>query len=353
MDTGVGQRPVRFSLTGRIARFWQRRQARWLAMRVPAVASLQLGRRSIFILPTLHGALIGISALAISLIALAERNVVGVLLATLILSLFLLCLILAYRNLSGLHLKSVSNRPSNLLYSCFAGEQALFVVQIDAASPRRRHHQLSLGFEALQPRAIAVIAGAGNVIELQYPAVKRGLMSAPRLSAGSDYPLGLWRAWSRPDLSMQCLVYPQPLACKLPAGLYRRQGQQSAIANSAAQRGNDDFEGLREYRQGDAMRQIHWQSLARGHGLQSKVFVRENEAAIVLDWEMFRGRSHEEILSCLCYQVLYWSRQQAPVGLRLPGQLITPDTGDRHKHRLLSALALFPFEQPVPEAAQR
>lgn len=349
MDTGVGQRTVRFGLTARITRFWRQRQARWLAMRVPAVASLQLGRRSIFILPTIQGALIGISALAISLIALAERNVVGVLLATMILSVFLLCLILTYRNLSGLNLQSVSMRASNSIDSCFVGEQALFAVQMDAASRQRQHYQLSIGFESQPGQSIAVISGAGNIVELYQPALHRGLMSAPRLSTGSDYPLGLWRAWARPDLSMQCLVYPRPLFCKLPAGFNVRQGQQSGVANPAVQRGNDDFEGLREYRKGDAMRQIHWQSLARGHGLQSKLFVREKEPAIVLDWEMFRGRSHEEILSCLCYQVLQLSRRQALLGLRLPGQLITPDTGEKHKHRLLAALALCPLEQAASE----
>lgn len=350
MDTGISQGAGRSTLIGRLRQQWQRRQIRWLDRRVLAMSALQLGRRTIFIMPTPQGALIGIAALAISLIALAERNVTGVLLASLILSLFLVCLILSYRNLSGLRVKSAAiNRRYSL--HCFEGEQARFLVQLDPATSKRRHQQLRIGFDATSSQYLPMIMGLGSVVELQQLAVQRGVMSAPRLLITSDYPLGLWRAWSRPDLTLQCLVYPQPVMCRVPDDFYHRQVSHTGAFRSALLQGNDDFAGLREYQQGDTVRQIHWQSLARGQGLQTRQFVREQQPELILDWDMYAGRDTELILGCLCYQILQFSRRQMPVGLRLPGTFEAPGNGDAHKHRLLTALAMYAAEPTMTKGA--
>ncbi len=351
MDTGFGQRAARLSLIGRLLKRWQGRQTRWLNKRVPPIATLTLGRRTIFILPTPQGALIAIAALAISLIALAQRNVVATLLASLMLSLFLVCLILTYRNLSGLLIQSANTRRASASHHCFEGEQALFVLQLNPSATQRKHCQLEIGFESQSMTSIQLIQGLGTIVELHQPALKRGMMSAPRLLIASDYPLGLWRAWSRPDLSMQCLVYPRPIFCESPDNVYHRHATQAGVLKAAVQSGNDDFSGLREYQPGDTSRQIHWQSLARGHGLQTKQFVREKQPEIILNWEQFAGRDNEQILSCLCYQIVQLSRQQRVFGLRLPGVFEAPDKGDTHKHRLLRALALFSAEQASPQDA--
>ncbi|MDO9475272.1 MAG: DUF58 domain-containing protein [Pseudohongiella sp.] len=351
MDTGIGQRAARLSLIGRLSKRWQGRHTRWLNKRVPPMSALALGRRTIFILPTPQGALIGIAALAISLIALAQRNVVAVLLASLMLSLFLVCLILTYRNLSGLLIQSANTRRASASHHCFEGEQALFVLQLAPSSPQRKHCQLGIGFESQSMKSIESIHGLGTTVELQQTAFRRGVMSAPRLLIASDYPLGLWRAWSRPDLAMHCLVYPRPIFCEVPEDVYHSHVTQAGVLKAAAQSGNDDFSGLREYQPGDTPRQIHWQSLARGHGLQTKQFVREEQPEIILDCDRFAGRDNEQILSCLCYQILQLSRRHRVFGLRLPGVFEASGKGDTHKHRLLRELALFPAEQVSPQDA--
>ncbi|TFH73580.1 DUF58 domain-containing protein [Gammaproteobacteria bacterium LSUCC0112] len=350
MDTGIGQRAARPSLTRRLTHFWHRRQTRWLARRVPAVSELQLGRPTIFIIPTLQGALTGSVALCISLISLAQRNIVGVLLASLILSLFLVCLIVTYRNLSGLCIHRATTAHTGVGYHCFAGEQARFWVQLDAGRSGRKHQQLTVGFDRHSAQTIAVIKNDGITVELQQPALRRGLMIAPRLQIGSDYPLGLWQAWSRPDMSLQCLVFPSPVVCKIPDEFHQRRGTQAGILKAASLRGNDDFAGLREYQQGDTSRQIHWQSLARGHGLKTRQFIHEQPPGVLLDWDMFSGRDTEQILGCLCYQILQLNRQQIPVGLRIPGTHVLPGAGDAHKYRLLSVLALFPDDLLLTKA---
>lgn len=343
MDSGLGQR------VAGLRQHWQQlmsaRQARWLARRVPASGRLTLSQRTIFILPTAQGALFGLGAIVILVIAIAERNPVSLLLASLMLSLFLLSLVLCYRNLSGLRL-SAEYDPQNPdvlpTQRCFAGESASFVVRLQAAGRRRAHPDLWLGFHQHTLQGVSVPAAGQATVKLSTVATRRGLLNAPRLMLRTRYPMGLWQAWSRPDLAMRCLVYPQPQVCALPASARRlpdvSQGQHSA----ARQAGVDDFVGLRSYQTGDSRRRIAWQSLARGQGLKTKQFVREAEPQIVLSFALFPGQQAEAVLSCLCFQVLQLSRRRQAVGLQLPGQaLIKPGQGEAHKHGLLQALALY------------
>lgn len=347
MDTGIRQRAAGLRL------YWQqrleRRQARWLDRRVPPTAKLQLGQKSIFILPTLQGVIFALGAIVVMIIAIAERNPVSLFVASLMLSLFLLSLVLCYRNLSGLRLHAAGSDPRSQLQRCFAGDRANFTLTIQAAGTRRGHQDLWFGFAANALQHVSVSPGAETSIVLTSPADRRGLMSAPRLMLRTRYPAGLWQAWSRPDLLMRTLVYPRPQICALPSPALRTPpatvGQQLAGRHS----GTDDFVGLRSYQKGDSRRHIAWYSLARGHGLKTKQFAREADPDIVLGFDQFPGREPEEILSCLCFQVLQLCRSHQRVGLQLPAgrgrhgliTLITPGQGDAHKHRLLEALALW------------
>jgi len=338
MDIGFRQRAAGLS------RSWQhllaQRHSRWLERRVPSQADVQLRQKFIFILPTGQGALFGLAALLVLGLAIAERNPVSLLLSVLMLSLFLVNLLLSYRNLSGLRLRGQSTDPEQPTCRCFAGGVANFTLTVEAAGRRRTHRDLLLGFYPTELQALTVPNGTSIAVTLKTPAGERGLMAPPRLILRTRYPAGLWQAWSRPDLAMSCLVYPQPQICALPAMAVRAQtdvyGQQSASRQS----GVDDFMGLRSYQSGDSRRRIAWHSLARGQGLQTKQFVPEAEPPIMLSFAHFPGLETEAVLSCLCFQVLQLSRRGRAVGLQLPGGVhINPGLGETHKHDLLRALA--------------
>jgi uncharacterized protein (DUF58 family) len=49
----------------------------------------------------------------------------------------------------------------------------------------------------------------------------------------------------------------------------------------------------------------------------------------------------EQRLSHLCYWALEYDGSNTEYGLRLPGVLIEPDSGERHRDQVLQALALF------------
>jgi uncharacterized protein (DUF58 family) len=169
------------------------------------------------------------------------------------------------------------------------------------------------------------------------PVGKRGWFSPGRLLLESTYPLGLLRCWTWIDLDLYALVYPQPLASAELPGLATDRPDGAAVPIL----GNDDFYGFRDYRHGDSLRQIHWKGLARGQGVQTKQYGAYADRSVWLDWEMFPGRGVEQRLSHLCYWALEFDRQGEEYGLRLPGLAIEPGLGERHRERVLQALALY------------
>lgn len=342
MDSGLSRR------ASRLKQYWRqfviKRQERWLDRRAPSEPVLKLGQRSIFILPTFQGALFGIGATVVLVIAVAERNPFSVVLAAMLLSLFLLSLVLCYRNLSGLELTASDGNLYDLPNArCFAGQNAQYSVNITPEGSRRSHRDIWIGFSRDELQPISVTAGKDTTVHLSAVTSSRGIFQAPRMLLRTRYPVGLWQSWSRPQLDMRYLVYPRPIACELPA--WRGNAPDTSQGSQVVLRkaGVDDFYGLRTYSPGDGGRRIAWQSLARGQGLKTKQFVSEEDAPVLLSLAMFPNHETEEALSCLSYLVVkLLSCHEQKVGMLLPGfSQLQPDKGEIHKHRLLQALAIW------------
>jgi len=152
----------------------------------------------------------------------------------------------------------------------------------------------------------------------------------------------LLRCWSWIDLELWSLVYPAPLACAEPAGV----GGDRPDGHSVPVDGSDDFQGFRDYRPGDSLRQVHWKGHAGGQPLQSKIYGAYASRSVWLDWEAFAGLPVERRLSHLCYWALQLAGRNEEFGLRLPEREISPDTGERQLEKVLRALALYGQAEP-------
>ncbi|MDO8910093.1 MAG: DUF58 domain-containing protein [Pseudohongiella sp.] len=302
----------------------------WLSRRVPASHSVKLGRRNIYILPVGQGMLFIATALAVFIGAANYELSLAFALSFLMISVFLLTVLHTFSNLQGLTLNGFDAEP------CFAGDNAIFKVRVQRTDKRARDG-VSIGAGKAVFECFSLVENTVVEVFLPVPAVQRGRMKAPRLMIQTVFPLGLWQAWARPDLNMSCLVYPQPQQCELPSIHSRADDGE----HSSSVTGHADFYGLRDYQPGDTRRQIAWKSLARGQGLKTKQFSDPCDREVMLDWSMFAGAPDEVRLSCLCYLVLQMSEQGIDFGLRLPGLMFAPDRGERHKHSLLEALALW------------
>lgn len=315
--------------------FWfSTRVQRWLARNVPAVSTATLHRRNIFILPTAHGLLYVAATTLIFVTAINYVLSLAFGLAFLMVSLFILSILHTFRNLQQLTVKGIGGD------SVFAGEEASFSVLLQRQRGRM-HEALELSFpKGLLTRA-DLVEDEQLRVNVYLPTQHRGILKAPRLLVQTRFPLGLWRAWSMLDLDMRCLVYPAPVACELPGAVSNSSGGKG----SSTQPGSEDFHGLRNFQPGDSLKQVAWKNLARGQGLKVKQFVDSNDDRVMLDWAMFAGLDPEARLSRLCYWVLKLARSDGDYGLNIPGVVIAPGRGDAHRHRLLSALALWQRSQ--------
>ena len=185
-------------------------------------------------------------------------------------------------------------------------------------------------------------AQGSSTVQVAFTPPRRGLHRLPTLTAETRFPLGTFRVWTVWRPAAQILVYPavELNAPPLPTG-EPRSGD--AAAASRAQN-TGEFDGVRSYRRGDAMKLVVWKKAAKadeqGHGL----VVRETEQAqrheLWLDFMQAGTGGIEQKLSRLCAWVLQAEKLGLNYGLRLPSLEIKPACGELHKRHCLESLAL-------------
>ena len=291
---------------------------------------LTLGLRNIYILPTGYGVLYLTVVGAMLIGSINYNNNLGFLLTFLLGSLALAAMLHTYGMLYGLTLVSASTVP------VFAGEAAAVTIVLGRVDrPRtgiRWYFRPELSTDTdLAPSAVHRIA-------VHVPTTRRGTVAPGWLRIACDYPLGLFKAWTRIDPGMRCLVYPKPLMAALPAA---SQPAANGVGTATGETGADDFRELSAYQPGDPPGRIHWQAFSRGRGLHTKRFGGEAGEELLLDMARIPGDDDERKLSVLCHHVLRAHRGRQPYGLRMPGLILPVGSGRTHRERCLRALALF------------
>jgi len=307
--------------------------------------TVTLDRRSIYILPTRAG-LLFTGLLGVLLVAAINySNGLAYGLTFLLAAVALVALLHTHRNLHRVEI-SPGAAPA-----VFAGDVASFEVCLSNTTPVAR---IALCIEQEEARSgarppwrmagrmpvarVHLAADEKACFALNLPTIRRGYLDAPSMSLSTDFPLGIAHAWSRRvTLPLRVLVYPRPALPRPRVAAYGTGERASALPA----RGGDDFAGLREYVSGDSLRHVHWKAVARAQGWFTKQFGGGALAAHWLDWDALDGLDTEERLSVLTRWVLDAEHEGRPYGLRLPGTVIEPAAGERHRDRCLSALALF------------
>ena len=305
---------------------------RWI-LRPRGGEGVRLDRRHVYILPTKQGMGFALVLLLMLIGAINYSNSLGYMLTFLLASMALVTMLHAYRNLLGLHL-AAGRSPA-----VFAGERARFALRLEGedGSPR---FGLAVRFKEGEPVPVEVAAGRAGSAELSRLAERRGRLPLGRFRVESDYPLGLFQAWSWLDLERSCLVYPRPE----PPGTPLPAASEGEGAGRSAGAGEEDFAGLRAYRPGDPLRHVAWKAVAKGQPLLTKQFDGAEASRLWLDWADTHGMNTEARLSRLCRWVLDAEAQGAEYGLRLPGTLLDPNRGEGHRRACLEALALYRLE---------
>lgn len=308
----------------------RRRFRQWVNRRIPPAREVTLDQRRIFIFPSAVGLFFGVCLFVMLMTAINFQNNLSYGLTFLLVTLFIVAILHTYANLSGLTIRALRAQQA------FSGQQSQFDLSITRGR-KRDHYALHLKWPGSSEALVNIVHEDAVPVSLHMAVGRRGWFSPGRLLLESTYPLGLLRCWTWVDLDIHALVYPRPEACPEPGGL----DGDSPDGAAEPVPGQDDFYAIREYQRGDSLRHVHWKSLAKGQGLQSKQYTAYADRSVWLDWDNFPARGVEQRLSNLCYWALQYHARGDEYGLRLPGVTIEPGTGPRHQEQVLKALALF------------
>lgn len=296
----------------------------------PVTGTTTLDRRHVYILPTRQGLAFALVLLGMLLGAINYSLSLGFVLTFLLGGLGVVAMLHTWRNLAGLTVSAGRTAP------VFAGEEALFGLIVTDRNGRERY-------------AIGMRQGKGDAMYADIPAMRDGALTLPvkswrrgwlepgRLTVFTEFPLGLFHAWSYVELANRCLVYPAPAVPGLPLPPVVAEGMSGGQHTAA---GDDDFSGLRGYHYGDSPRRVDWKASAKEQGLFTKQFLGVENASLWLDWNQLPVHDAEQKISVLTRWVLDAKATGQPYGLRLPGREIAPGYGEQHDHQCLEALAL-------------
>ena len=296
----------------------------------PRTGTTVLDRRHVYILPTRGGVLFGIVLVGMLIGSINYSLSLGFVLTFLLGGLGIVAMLHTWRNLAHLVIAAGRSEP------VFAGDKAGFGILLNDRTGRERY---AIGVRQRAGEAVYADIPAQGAATLLLPlsTQRRGWLDPGRLTVFTEFPLGLFYAWSYVDLDQPLLVYPTPAS---KAALPAPSATSGAAGSHQDTQGDDDFSGLRAYQQGDSPRRVDWKSSAREQGLLTKQFLGTAHAMLWLDWHQLPGRDAEHKISLLTRQVLDAQHQGLTYGLRLPGKDIPPGSGERHAMLCLEALGL-------------
>ena len=311
---------------------WKAVRDNWLKKRFPDTRQITLDINRIFIIPTFISAALLLAVSVLSLMAINFQNALIYGLSFWLLSLIVIAIFFTYSNLSGLTVRTIQSSP------CFAGEKAVFELEV-CCSEKQKKTAVSLGGKHEDMTTVDLLNHHSVHIRLSHSTKHRGLFKPDRLNIFSVYPIGLVVAWSYAALDMQSIVYPAPVLHgedENVQGLSDQLEQGLEVIN-----GSNDFGGIRDYRPGDSPKHIHWGAYAKTGKVYSKTFVDYANHDLWLEWDKLTMPGIETRLSHLCAKILQYHQEQQIYGLKIPGEIIQPLSGDAHKNTCLTALAFY------------
>jgi uncharacterized protein (DUF58 family) len=305
----------------------------WFENRLPLGDTHTLTQGNIYILPTKAGLAFALTLVLMLIASINYQLNLGYLLTFLLAGSALVSMHLTHGTLRGLTLRA---KPPA---AAFLGDSA--EVEVVLTNARGARHGIGLTVSRARPPSFAwcdVPAQGSTTARVRFPTVQRGLMRVPTLMAETRFPLGLFRAWTVWRPAAQVLVYPKPEQPAAP--LPSTQPVPGASLSTRAAAGGE-FDGVRSYRRGDAMRRVVWKKAARTGELVSRDTNESANRELWLDFEGAGLANVEARLSRLAAWTLAAEHTGLAFGLRMPGVELPPAQGDGQRRAALEALALW------------
>jgi len=304
----------------------------WFENRLPVSDTHTLTQRNIYIVPTKAGLAFAFTLVLMLVASINYQLNLGYLLTFLLAGSALVSMHLTHGTLRGLTLRVKAPAP------VFLGQPAEVELVLSNAGAAR--HGIGVGVRRARPHFAwcDVPAFGSATARITFAPRQRGLARVPTLMAETRFPLGLFRAWTILRPAATVLIYPQleqPSAPLPPARAV------PGVARATRATDGGEFDGVRSYRRGDAMRRLVWKKAAKTGELVSRDTSESTSRELWLDFDDTGLRDSEACLSRLAAWTLMAAHAGVAFGLRMPGIELPPGEGDAQRRVALEALALW------------
>jgi uncharacterized protein (DUF58 family) len=166
----------------------------------------------------------------------------------------------------------------------------------------------------------------------------RGRKQVRAVRIASRFPVNFFVRSRHLPLAREIVVFPapHPYPGEGAASGGRRDGERPSPRRGL----QGEVARITDYSGREPLKQVHWKLSARQDALKVKEYAAATCDPLLVELEALPG-DLETRLRTASFLVNRAARQGRPVGLRLAGRHLAPDSGTAHKLRLLRELALY------------
>ena len=195
----------------------------------------------------------------------------------------------------------------------FANEQASYRLSIKNNS-ENSVYDINLKSDDKLQNIKSIKAGEDVILKVDEKFQKRGATTLKDMELNSLFPLSYESKYKPVKLEQTLFVYAQPKGISLFKSLYKSSALHGEI---------DEFEGIKNFIEGENISSIHWASLAKHDQLKSKNFLYENESKTLhFSFKNIKG-DEESKLSQLTLWVLESERYTLDFTLELADKIMS------------------------------
>ncbi|WP_201592297.1 hypothetical protein [Psychrobacter sp. Pi2-51] len=302
--------------------------SRWFASRAPKSDSATLNLRNVYIFFSREGMLFAVLLVITFIAGINYGNNLVLGLCFYLISVWLISFHVTFAHISGLKVQLIEVTMAE------AGAPVWVTLQLRSES-RQPRRQLLFGFEQVdketdkksskkikpnvdsQNSVLVTRLQGEQIIRLPVQTHSRGQFELPRLKIKTVYPLGIMRAWSYVYFARTAWVYPKPEAFDWQAQ-YAVASLEDLPTGGQYRQGQDDFERLDNYIEGESLARVSWGHVARGQGMFTKHFADPVGHEQSLDYADMPAVHHEQRLAQMTYGAMRLGELGAPFKMRLP-----------------------------------
>lgn len=183
-------------------------------------------------------------------------------------------------------------------------------------------------------------------IDLKYAATtfqSRGEYRIKNIHICSVFPFSFFTRCKIIKKDLVFTVFPHPKKCD--AINFLKSHKASGKELQSTRTGYEpEVISIRDYVKTDPLKYISWKASAKTGELKTKEMSSSVQQPLIINFDEIEIKDLEEKISCITYTILKMLKQNIPVGIKINGKFLNPDTSKRHKINMLRELALYGTE---------